>query len=175
MSAALIDDGDQDVTLCFVTSSDDGDDELVTLTVKTVLPEVDKQPDALVEIGEQKWRVSEPKVVTWMPVIKAARENDIATLMITCDDFLRDCMPAERWRELLRYVKDTDGLDQEHLIGAARRVAMHYTPGLEKRASSLGMALADDDAEDQDEPAPRPVPVNKTAKRPPGKKSAKRG
>lgn len=161
--------------------SDTGDD-LVTLTVKTTKPNVERWPDVNVPIGDRLWRVHEPKVISWMAIIKAARSGDMASLALDADDFLRDCMPEQQWDELRRYVKQTNGLDQQDLIGAAQAVAMHYAPHLDEVAHALGMAIADDEDDEADEddeqiePAPRPrSAVKKTTKKPAAKKTAKRG
>lgn len=156
------------------------DDDLVTLTVRTAKPDVERQPDANVDIGGQLWRVHEPKMISWMPIIRAAKKNDMASLALDADEFLRDCMSPDTWEELRRYIKTTDGLDQDDLVKAAYEVATHYAPSLERRAEALGMAITDDEDEDDEtgqqvEPAPRPRSSAKTTAKKSAKKTTKRG
>lgn len=146
-----------------MTTTDD--DDLVTIEAGAeTLPEVEKPPPAQVPIGDRLWRVNGPKLMAWRATFLAMHAGDGVGSVVGLDDFLRHCMDAEQWQELLEYIEASQELDWPDLLRAGRDVMNHYQGYLAPQAEAIGLMLSagQDDAADEADGEPS-APARKSA------------
>lgn len=129
-------------------AAENENEDLVVLESAFQMPEIEREPDVLLPIAGRTYRIHDPKLIAWRPLLIAEQHQSEHSAAIARDEFLQLCMDPDDWDDLLRTVRESSDpqLDWPVILEAGGRAIAHYGPTLKNKASALGAALSSEDS-----------------------------